>query len=122
MTFGTILAVIVMLPAALWPAPAVAGAKIAVFGFELLDTSLEGSMRGINDAEARRLKSLKPQVEDHLAHDLGFEPVDLAPVASRAEAANLQACGGCDRTLAGTLGAELSLTGTVQKVSNLILN
>ena len=51
-----------------------------------------------------------------------LQPVDIAPVAKAAEAQNLQSCGGCDRRLAQAVGAELSLTGTVQKVSNLILN
>ena len=31
-------------------------------------------------------------------------------------------CGGCDMRLARRIGAELAITGTVQKVSNLILN
>ena len=35
---------------------------------------------------------------------------------------NLQACGGCDLKLASELGADLDITGMVQKVSNLILN
>jgi hypothetical protein len=48
--------------------------------------------------------------------------VDITPVASEARASNLQACGGCDTRLAKRVGAELAITGTVQKVSNLILN
>ena len=44
------------------------------------------------------------------------------PIASEAQASNLQACGGCDIQLARRIGAELAITGTVQKVSNLILN
>ena len=39
-----------------------------------------------------------------------------------AHASNLQACGGCDIRLAEELGADLAMTGVVQKVSNLILN
>ena len=35
---------------------------------------------------------------------------------------HLQACGGCDVQFAQQLGADLSITGEVQKVSNLILN
>ena len=51
-----------------------------------------------------------------------FAVVDIAPVAAEARAKNLQACGGCDVRLAKQIGAELAITGTVQKVSNLILN
>jgi hypothetical protein len=43
-------------------------------------------------------------------------------VAAAAHASNLQACGGCDAQLARQVGADLAITGTVQKVSNLILN
>jgi hypothetical protein len=39
-----------------------------------------------------------------------------------AQASNLQACGGCDARLARRRGAQLAITGTVQKVSNLIFN
>ena len=51
-----------------------------------------------------------------------FSLVDITPIASEAQASNLQACGGCDIQLARRIGAELAITGTVQKVSNLILN
>ena len=34
----------------------------------------------------------------------------------------MQACGGCDVQYAQKLGADLAITGVVQKVSNLILN
>ena len=48
--------------------------------------------------------------------------MDIAPKAAEAHARNLRACGGCDADFARELGAQLSITGTVQKVSNLILN
>jgi hypothetical protein len=51
-----------------------------------------------------------------------FSLVNITPIASEAQASNLQACGGCDVQLARRIGAELAITGTVQKVSNLILN
>jgi hypothetical protein len=51
-----------------------------------------------------------------------LEVIDIGPVQAEAHKANLQACGGCDADFAQKLGAELSITGTVQKVSNLILN
>src|SRR5262245_15364491 len=49
----------------------------------------------------------------------GFRPT---PIASEAQVSNLQACGDCDMRLARRIGAELPISGTVQKVSNLILN
>jgi hypothetical protein len=51
-----------------------------------------------------------------------FVVIDIAPVNAAAHASNLQACGGCDVQLAQQLGADLAVTGLVQKVSALILN
>jgi hypothetical protein len=68
---------------------------------------------------ARRLSD---QLRQRLRASGRFSLVDITPIASEAQASNLQACGGCDIQLARRIGAELAITGTVQKVSNLILN
>jgi len=57
-----------------------------------------------------------------LAETTKFRVVDIAPVDAQAHAVHLQECGGCDADLAAKVGAKLSIAGTVQKVSNLILN
>jgi Protein of unknown function (DUF2380) len=62
------------------------------------------------------------QLRGLLRDSCRFSLVDLTPIASEAQASNLQSCGGCDMSLARRIGAELAITGTVQKVSNLILN
>ena len=95
--------------------------SVAVFNFELIDTSLEGAVRGVRPDEQERLARLSDLRQ--LLRDSGrFSLVDITPIASAAQASNLQACGGCDMRLAQRIGAELAITGTVQKVSNLILN
>jgi hypothetical protein len=96
--------------------------KVAVFEFELIDTSLEGAMNGPRADEQRRLARLADELRGRLAASGRYAPVDLSPVAAEARASNLQACGGCDAKLARRAGAELAITGAVQKVSNLILN
>jgi hypothetical protein len=95
---------------------------VAVFDFELIDTSLEGEIRGARPDEQARLAQASLQLRQRLKDSGRFSPVDIAPVASEAAASNLQACGGCDASLAKRIGADLAITGTVQKVSNLILN
>src|SRR5262249_55435700 len=65
---------------------------------------------------------LSDQLRQLLRDSGRFSLVDITPIASEALASNLQACGGCDIQLARRIGAELAITGTVQKVSNLILN
>jgi hypothetical protein len=57
-----------------------------------------------------------------LANSGKFALVDIAPVNAAAPGSNLQACGGCDVRLTHQLGADLVITGVVQKLSNLILN
>jgi hypothetical protein len=101
--------------------PAVAQ-SVAVFDFELIDTSLEGAIRGTRADEQERLASLSNQLRQQLRNSGRFSLVDITPIAREAQASNLQACGGCDMRLAQRIGAELAITGTVQKVSNLILN
>ena len=96
--------------------------KAAIFDFELLDTSLQGEMNGPRADEQRRLKDVTEQVRKALADAGKFVVLDITPVNAAAHASNLQACGGCDVQYAQQLGADLAITGLVQKVSALILN
>jgi hypothetical protein len=95
--------------------------KLAVFDFELIDTSLPGEFYGSKPEEAR-LERIGEQLRKELADSGRFQVLDIAPVRDAARHANLQACGGCDLKLAAQLGADLEITGLVQKVSNLIVN
>lgn len=95
----------------------------AVFDFELIDTSLEGEMRGAQPAEQARLVLISHRLRELLAQSGRYAPVDIAPAAAAIEAAgNLHGCNGCESDIARQLGAELAIRGVVQKVSNLILN
>jgi Protein of unknown function (DUF2380) len=96
--------------------------KVAVFDFELLDTSLQGEVDGPRADEQRRLKEVTEQLRKALAASGKFVVIDIAAVNAAAHASNLQACGGCDVQYAQQLGADLAITGLVQKVSALILN
>ena len=96
--------------------------RIAVFDFELIDNSLDGSIYGTADAEKQRLQRLGEQLRKALADSGRYEVADIGPVAEAARGSNLQACGGCDGDFAQKIGASFAITGTVQKVSNLILN
>ena len=92
--------------------------SVAVFDFELIDTSLEGAIRGARSDEQERLARVSDQLRQTLRNSGQFSLVDITPIASEAQASNLQACGGCDMRLAQRIGAELAITGTVQKVWN----
>jgi hypothetical protein len=66
---------------------------VAVFDFELIDTSLEGEMRGARPDEQARLGQLSLQLRERLKDSGRFSLVDIAPVAAEARASNLQGCG-----------------------------
>jgi hypothetical protein len=118
-----------VLPAALLalclagPAAAEQAIKVAVFPFELIDTSLEGEVSGPRADETARLEMATGELRRRIADSGRYELVDVAPAADRIEAAGyIHGCNGCEARIAHDLGAERSISGTVQKVSNLILN
>jgi hypothetical protein len=107
-------------------APAEAGEppqRIAVFKFELVDTS-GGPPRGEGD----RLVLITDLLRRELDAAERYEVVEVGPAsaldlpAARLAAEGLFSdCNGCEADLAAALGADLSLSGAVYKVSNLIL-
>jgi Protein of unknown function (DUF2380) len=108
--------------ASLVPLHAAEPPKLAVFDFEMIDTSLPGQFYGPQADEHDRLLRVGDLVRKELGESSKFQIVDIAPVNAAAHQSNLQACGGCDVKLAQQLNADLDITGVVQKVSNLILN
>lgn len=64
------------------------------------------------------------RAEDLIAQDLterGFTLIDVAPAAGKlAKIKNIASCNGCDMTLAREMGAYYSVTGEIQKTSELI--
>jgi hypothetical protein len=94
----------------------------AIFGFALVDTSLQGEMQGRAADEQKRLAALDTQLRDILTRSGCCEPIDLSDIAQQARGMDMRTCDGCDVALARKAGAKISVTGWVQKVSNLILN
>jgi hypothetical protein len=97
--------------------------QVAVFDFELIDTSLEGEVAGVRPDESQRLILISDLLREKLAKSGRYSVVDqTAATAQIEDAGYLHGCNGCEAKIARNLGAELAFTGTVQKVSNLILN
>jgi Protein of unknown function (DUF2380) len=101
---------------------AIAGEKAAVFEFEIIRSNVIAGVREDRRAEAMRLAMIGARLREMLDASGQFELVDIAPVAAKAAASNLQSCGNCADEFARELGASYAFTGTVQKVSELILN
>ncbi len=97
-------------------------ARTAVFDLGFDDTSLQGEMEGARADEQRRLTALNVQLQDILVKSGCCTIVDLGNILTQATAVDMRTCNGCDVDLARKAGARISVTGWVQKVSNLILN
>jgi hypothetical protein len=101
-------------------APAEPVPRVAFFGFEIINTSLEPA--GPN--EARRIAMLDDLFRDKVGASQRFSLVPIPPElqADIADSAAIRDCNGCERGFARRAGADWAAWGTVQKVSNLILN
>ena len=98
------------------------GAKVAFLGMHFIDTSTEGAMNGVRDDETARLALLEAAVRERFEAE-GFDLLDLAPVTEELDRTlNPANCNDCEVRMAEQLGADYSLVGEVQKVSNLILS
>ena len=98
------------------------GAKVAFLGMHFIDTSTEGAMNGVRDDETARLTLLEAEVRERFKAE-GFDLLDLGPVTEELERTlNPANCNDCEVRMAEQLGADYSLVGEVQKVSNLILS
>ncbi len=90
----------------------------AFFPFAFINTSA-GPTR---PDEQVRLASLNAQLQAALVHSGCCVAVDLSAVADQARQFEMASCNGCEVALARKAGAAISITGWVQKVSELILN
>jgi len=94
--------------------------RVAFFGFHLINTSLEPS----TPTEGERVRLLDDLFREKLDASGRFKilsiPLDLREKISAGP--EIGSCNGCERDFAQTLGADWAAWGTVQKVSNLILN
>jgi hypothetical protein len=93
---------------------------VAFFGFVLINTSLEPT----KPIEEARLKMLDVFLQDALSASGRFKFVTIPPELQKQNAAGagIHNCNGCERDVANRIGADWAAWGTVQKVSNLILN
>ena len=93
--------------------------KAAVFDFQLANLGAQGP----TDADTARLGPLSDLLRTQLKDSGRYQIVSTDPVRVEvAKSADLRKCGGCADDFARKLGADVAITGEIQKVSNLILN
>src|SRR5260221_3002135 len=94
--------------------------RVAFFGFHLINTSLEPT----TPAESERVRMLGDLFREKLDASGRFKIVSIPPDLGEKIAAGpeISSCNGCERAFAQKLHADCAGWGTLQKVSNLILN
>jgi hypothetical protein len=100
------------------PAAASAPVKLAVFDFELEDTSAAAATAGETASDAVELAKTTDAVRTLLAQSGRYTLVSVdAADAPAAKTHTLRDCDGCDAGIAAKLGADQSLVGVVRRVS-----
>jgi len=114
-----ILAAIILLYSSL-AANAADPPRVAFAGFNIINTSLEPT----SDAERARLVMIETELRSLLEKTGRYRLVELPPASAEDAKAHpdVTDCGGCQLKWGREAGTELVMWGTVQKVSNLILN
>ncbi len=100
------------------------GRKLLVLDFEIIDTSGEPVDQRAD--HARRLIDARETIASGLAAQGIYEVLDRAPIQSDIDQilkhTYFRTCNGCEIALAKKVGADLVMTGVVNKVSTLILS
>jgi Protein of unknown function (DUF2380) len=104
--------------------PAAAATKAAVFPFDIHDAQQDGEIvPQYNPEDLRRLKLVADELKTLMQKDGKYAVVDLAPQAKEIEAAApFQQCNGCEVPIAKEAGADIAVTGYVDKVSDALIN
>ena len=93
--------------------------KLAIFNFQLANLA----QLPPTDADTARLPHLSEMFRDLLQKSGKYQIVSTDPVkADVAKSPELRNCNGCAVAFAKKVGADVAVTGEIQKVSNLILN
>ena len=94
-------------------------AKTAVFDIEPINTSEEAT----RPDEVQRVALVSKELRTLLEASDQLQLVDLGPQADVIrKQVPLHKCNGCEQDIAKALGADVSVSGVVQKTSNLILS
>lgn len=115
---------VIALLAALWVSPAFAAPKAAIFPFDLRDVEQEGEVVPQLKAEdLRRMKVVADELATLMKKDNTYDVVDLEPYAKDVEAASpFNKCDGCEVEIAKKAGADLAVTGFVDKLSDALIS
>lgn len=107
------------------PGAAVAAAtKVAVFPFDIHDAQQDGEIAPqYNPEDLRRLKLVSEELKTLMQKDGKYSVVDLSSKEKEVTAASpFNQCNGCEVPIAKAAGADIAVTGYVDKVSDALIN
>mgnify|MGYP005812113211 CR=1 FL=1 len=100
------------------PAVAAAPTTLAVFDFELEDTTAAAVASGVTASDAAQLADVANGVRELLAQSGRYRVIEISgSTAETVKTHMLRDCGGCEAGIAQKLGADQSLIGVVRRVS-----
>ncbi len=105
-------------------APSAAVQKIAIFPFDIRDIEIEGDpFAKPKDEDLRRMKLVATELKTLMEKDGKFAVVSLEPLAKEVEAASpFNKCDACEVPIAKQAGADLAVTGYVDKLSDALIS
>ena len=105
-------------PASPAPVAALAPVKLAVFPFELDDSSAAADTTGATASDASDLADTTDAIRHLLAQTGRYQLIDVGTAgADAAKTHALHDCGGCDAQIALRSGADQSLVGVIRRIS-----
>lgn len=104
--------------------PAAAATKAAVFPFDFRDAQQDGEVvPQYSPDDLRRVKLIVEELKNLMAKDGKYAVVDLSSREKEVEAASpFNQCNGCEVPIAKEAGADIAVTGYVDKVSGALIN
>lgn len=110
--------------ACMFALPAEAATKAAVFPFDFHDAQQDGEIvPQYNSDDLRRLKLIADELRSLMEKDGKYAVVDLSSREKEVEAASpFNQCNGCEVAIAKEAGADIAVTGYVDKVSGALIN
>lgn len=104
--------------------PAFAAQKVAILPFDIRDAEIEGDVFAKpKDYDIARMKLIADELKSLMEKSGKYEVVDLTPYAADIEKASpFNKCDGCETEIAKKAGAELAITGFVDKLSDALIS
>ena len=103
---------------------AVAAPKVAILPFDIRDAEIEGDpFAKPKDTDIARMRLVAAELKTLMEKDKTYEVVDLAPFAAEIEKASpFNKCDACEVEIAQKAGADLAVTGFVDKLSDALIS